>query len=160
MSVEHYREAMALLEAQGRGLRVRFPAEDASIEKVEAGLAVTLPDDYKQMLRDVGILMARGFEVDGIGRNGLDPSAPDNILGSVVKERAQGRISDTMVAIMSSGYGPVFVLDCADTARTGEAPVLLVPLEGHRSPDVERVADSFGAFLLGEVRAAVGRGAA
>ena len=68
--------------------------------------------------------------------------------------RSDGTLLKTMIMILQSGYGPFFVLDCGKTDETGEAPVYELSLEGIRG-ERKRVADSFGTFLLDEVKVVV-----
>ena len=69
---------------------------------------------------------------------------------SVARER--GQISQTMVRVMSSGYGPEFCIECGLINADGEAPVYLVPADGDMQ-NATKEADSFGEFLLKEVTA-------
>jgi hypothetical protein len=127
------------------------------IDALAEYLSVVLPDDYRAALADFGILSFRGATIYGVGVRGVPSDAAPSAGWITMLHRREGLIADGMVEIMSAGDGPVFVLDCAKTAGTGEAPVVMIPLEGHRSPDVETVAPSFGAFLLGQVRASLDR---
>jgi hypothetical protein len=161
MSGAEYWEAISMTEAQGWEPAVRFPASASTIAELERRLGITLPEDYKQMLRDVGLLMSNAHDTHGIGRVGLDGGGGRSVLQLTSEGRENGHLAPTMVLIMGSGYGPQFVLDCADTARTGEAPVRMISAGGYQV-ETETVADSFGAFLLGaflldEVRAALDR---
>lgn len=156
MSMRHYREAVELMQASGREELLRLPQPEPIVDELERKLAVSLPEDYKQMVRDFGILGFQGFEIDGVGSGGVEAEGAPAVAWATLKRREKGLLSPTMVKIMSSGYGPEFVLDCAETPRTGEAPVHMVSLGGQQD-DMEKVADSFGEFLLNEVRAAVER---
>ncbi|MEL6475537.1 MAG: SMI1/KNR4 family protein, partial [Pseudomonadota bacterium] len=58
---------------------------------------------------------------------------------------------DKMVRIMASGYGPFYVIDCEYVDQDGESPVFLVDQLGY-AVSRERVANSFGEFLLTEMK--------
>lgn len=153
MSVEHYRQAISLLEWDGRLNKRRFPQNNDAIEELEADLDVNLPPSYKAMLRDFGILIYRGGEIIyGLGRDGVRGEGGSGTWFQTKMARDQKQISPTMVLIMSSGYGPEFCIECAEVLPDGESPIFLVPAEGSQA-GVERVADSFGEFLLKEVKA-------
>ncbi|MDO5612459.1 MAG: SMI1/KNR4 family protein [Paracoccus sp. (in: a-proteobacteria)] len=149
--MEHYRRAISLLEKWGRLDRLQSPQTSDTIDLLEVALQVKLPPSYRAMLQDFGILIYRGGEIIyGIGLNGVKGEGGSGVWFQTEVARARGQISQTMVCIMSSGYGPEFCIECAERQPNGESPVYLVPAAGY-PVGLEKVADSFGEFLLKEV---------
>lgn len=91
-----------------------------------------------------------GTTVYGLGETGLDGRSAPSVVFTTDRSRKAGEISSTMVRIMASGYGPFFVLECAEIDDQDEAPVYEIPMTGYQD-GIEKVADSFGEFLLNEV---------
>ncbi len=86
----------------------------------------------------------------GLGKTGVFGNSAPNVV-FVTKDRIENsEISQSMIEIMPSGYGPFFVIDCSKMDADGEAPVYLVSAGGYEV-ECEKVADSFGEFLLNEV---------
>lgn len=154
MSFEKYREALELLRTSGLKLLVSFPQPPEVIAEVERQLGHPLPASYKLMLSEHGMLIFPGRDFYGIGRRGLEGTSLQTVLANAKHFRAEGTLSDKMVTILQSGYGPYFVLDCGEMDKDEEAPVYELTLEGVRG-DKKKVADSFGAFLLDEVKMVV-----
>nr|WP_272874795.1 SMI1/KNR4 family protein [Agrobacterium tumefaciens] len=125
-------------------------ATDADIVAIEARLGVRLPPSYKAMLTQFGTLSFEGIEVYGWTRSGLDGKSIPNVVFATEDDRKRGLVSDQMVNFMVAGYGPTFVLDCAEISADGEAPVYEIPAGGIKRGK-DRLADTFGAFFLAEV---------
>ncbi len=56
-----------------------------------------------------------------------------------------------MIPFLTAGYGPFYVMDCAEMNTDGEAPVYEVSTGGYTNGK-DKLADSFGEFLRNEVR--------
>lgn len=152
--IASYRRAVSLLEDRKLFIR-RFPQDAAVVEALGRALGVTLPPSYATMLRECGLMLYSGGDIIyGIGLGAYDTKGGSGVHFLTLTARRQGRIGPTMVRIMSSGYGPEFCLECAEADAHGEAPVYLVPANGDLGA-AERVAESFGAFLLQEVETAI-----
>jgi len=150
MTIELYRKAVRLLEESGELSSLRFPATQADIQGLEERLGVPLPESYKAMLKEFGIMMFLRATVYGVGRSGFDTKGGSGVLFQTEVARKREQITPTMVRIMSSGYGSEFCIECNEMKPGGEAPIYLVPADGDLEK-AERIADSFGAFLLNEV---------
>ena len=151
MTIELYRQAVQLLEESDELGPLRFPVLSDDINALEKRLGVPLPESYRAMLEDFGIMMFLGETIYGIGKSGFDTKGGSGVLFQTEVARKRGQITPTMVRILSSGYGPEFCIECAEMQPSGEAPVYLVPADGDLDK-VKKVADSFGAFLLNEVQ--------
>lgn len=102
------------------------------------------------MLSDFGALEFATTEIYGWLSQGIDAEFATNVVYTTERERRDGRISGTMVPFLTSGYGPFFVIECAEIGVDGEAAIYEISPAGyHRGKD--RLADSFGAFLIEEV---------
>ena len=148
--MEEYEKAIILIAREKIKILVKFPATDELVEDLETRLGVALPKSYKKMLGEFGILLFGGRMIYGIGKNGLEGDAAPNVVFATKDRRENGEITDQMVEVMPSGYGPYFVIDCAEMNDQAEAPVYEIDEAGYRHGK-RRIADSFGEFLLGEV---------
>lgn len=150
MTIQAYDTAISLLEINGRLSKRRFPQQPGAIQDLAEALSVGLPKSYQTMLGEFGILLFGGRMIYGIGKNGIEGNAAPNVVFATTDRRKNGEITDQMVEIMPSGYGPYFVIDCAEMDSRAEAPVYEIDEAGHQHGK-RKVADSFGEFLLGEV---------
>ncbi len=150
MSLSDYRSAIEKLRDNGVKIDYQMPASDDLIRALEERLGVDLPISYKAMLSEFGILGFGGNDFYGLGRTGLDGKNAPSVVFTTERSRKEGEISDTMVRIKASGYGPCFVIDCAQSTSPGEAAIYELDERG-LSYGSERVADSFGTFLLEDV---------
>lgn len=149
MSVAAYDAAIRKLRSHGIEPDFRIPASGDLIAGLEARLGVVLPPSYRKMLSEFGILGFDAQDIYGLGLTGLDARNAPSVLATE-DERRRGLITDQMIWIMSSGYGPIFVIDCAERREDGECPVYEVSTGGYKTGKA-RVAESFGDFLMAEV---------
>ncbi|PYE85160.1 SMI1/KNR4 family protein [Phyllobacterium leguminum] len=150
MSEQTYREAIRLLQNNGlHPLKVRRPALE-DIILLERRLNVRLPRSYRAMLLDFGLLQVESISIAGIGNAGLDGTTSSSVVFSTEKDRRNGLITDTMIQIGVTGYGPFYFIDCAEIDANGEAPVWEAQGNGV-SYGKAKIANSFGDFLLNEV---------
>lgn len=152
--MKNYEEAIRRLRDAGIEIFSTVSATSADIAAIEARLGVSLPLSYRAMLSQFGIMSFEGIEVYGWTPSGVDGKSIPNVVFATEEDRKKGLISDQMVDFMVAGYGPTFVLDCAETGTDGEAPVYEIPAGGIKHGK-DRLADSFGAFLLKEVERVV-----
>ncbi|OLP44977.1 hypothetical protein BJF95_05215 [Rhizobium oryziradicis] len=151
MTEQAYREALKLLKENGLDpLPVKCPSYE-DIMRLEQRLNVQLPNSYRTMLLELGLLQVESIDIAGIGNSGLEGKNASNIVFATEKDRAEGLISGSMVRIGTSGYGPFYFIDCGELDGRGEAPVWEAPGNGV-SHGKDRIADSFDDFLLREVR--------
>lgn len=150
MSIDDYEKAIGLLKDRSIDIFSGTGATDADIVAIEARLGVRLPPSYKAMLTQFGTMSFEGIEVYGWTRSGLDGKSIPNVVFATEDDRKRGLISDQMVDFMVAGYGPTFVLDCAEIGAEGEAPVYEISAGGIKRGK-DRLADTFGTFFLAEV---------
>lgn len=151
MSILHYKSAIDLMSENGIESLVKVPSSAGDVRRLEERLGHSLPPSYKAMLSDYGILSFEGRMIYGLGRAGMDVASVPNVVFATETLRQGGEIDDKMVRIMASGYGPFYVIDCEYVDQDGESPVFLVDQLGY-SVSRERVANSFGEFLLTEMK--------
>lgn len=157
MSVAAYREAMDLLASEEAEELSVFKLDGASPEQVaelERLLGLPMPESYRTMLLECGILMFSPHSISGIGKNGVIGSNAGSVHWRTMKGREDGELSEQMIYIMNAGYGPHFVLDCGQPGAGGEASVFEIHPAGYRHGS-DKLAESFGDFLLVEVKAAI-----
>lgn len=153
MTIEKYLTAIRKINANDIEIYPQLddlPTKKELIEELEKRLLVSLPLSYRKMLEDFGILGFEGQTFYGLGKLGLDGKGGSGVVFQTEVARGRGQISENMVRILSSGYGPEFVIDCAQMDADGEAPVFEVAASGYKD-GMKKVADSFGEFLLNEV---------
>lgn len=155
MSEKFYEEAIELIKKHDLDpMPIKRPSVE-DLATLEQRLGVRLPNSYRRMLLDFGILMVDSITISGIGNDGIVGTNSYNVVFATETSRKEGLITDTMVEIGVAGYGPFFFIDCAELDENGEAPVYEAPANGvHNGKD--RLADSFGEFLLNEIRSLTG----
>jgi hypothetical protein len=144
-------EAIARMRASGHRIKSTGGIDAETVAACEAWLGVGLPISYRQFLGLLGALSFRSLEIYGFTRGGFAAPSVPSFLFVTKSARDRGEIGARDVAVMSSGFGPCFVLSTADMGPDHECPVRLAVsdpageyTEGH---------ESFGAFFLHEVKA-------
>ncbi len=151
MTVASYKMAKLDLEGAGVDCLTANGAKVEELRELEKLLNCPLTNSYREMLLDTGVLGFEGQFVSGIGRDGLRGSNYGNVWFATINSREKEEIGPKMIWIMPSGYGPDFVLDCGQLDQRGEAPVYEINELGYKH-GMRKVADSFGEFLLNEVK--------
>jgi hypothetical protein len=155
MTESLYNQAVILLQENEIPLIRVDGADQDTIKSLETEISVSLPKSYKRLLSQFGLLGFEGNMISGIGRNGIKGDNFGSVYFSTMQLRHSKEIAPNMVHVMPSGYGPYFVIDCAQIDQLGEAPVYEINERGY-SHGMKKVADSFGEFLLNEVKMALG----
>ena len=150
VSVEAAVEAIELCEHHAESF-FAGPRGDL-IAAAEAALGLSLPPSYRTFVSRLGAGSIGAFEVYGVTRVPFSGVVPDAV-GLTLQDRAgPSRLPSTLLVIGSDGMGGDYVLD---TAKGIEPPVEVwqggVSVEGQA---LERVADSFGTWLLANVQLA------
>lgn len=146
-----FEAALELVHRFGLAPFVAGPQTAEAVTALERRLNVGLPPSYKAMLRQFGTISFGGVEVYGLARfGGLDAQSIPNVVFATESEQAAGCITPSMVHVMASGYGPIYVLDCSEPDGFGEVPIYEIALGGV-AHGRDRLAPSFGEFILGEV---------
>ncbi|PCK86509.1 glucan synthesis protein [Rhizobium sophoriradicis] len=149
MSTVMYDDAIRSLRDNGIDILGTKSATEEDLKQIETRLGVSLPVSYKKMLSEYGALEFDAVEIYGWLSQGIDAKFITNVVYATERERADGRISETMIPFLTAGYGPFFVMDCAEMNADGEAPVYEA---GGYANGKDKLADSFGEFLCNEVR--------
>lgn len=153
MSVDDIRKAYKLMESSGEEIEVIGGGSKELISAAEVFLGVTFPDDYRYFLEKFGALSFEAEEFYGITKSGLKAKSVPSVIFATMAARDRGDISNSMINVKSSGYGPSF---CIDTSGNGDsAPVVEVGLSFKRDGVKVQVAKSFGEFFLNEIERAV-----
>ncbi|WP_309506049.1 SMI1/KNR4 family protein [Rhizobium sp. PRIMUS64] len=151
MSTAMFDDAIRSLRDNGIDILGTRSATEEDLKQIETQLGVSLPVSYKKMLSEYGALEFDTIEIYGWLSQGIDAKFITNVVYATERERADGRISETMIPFLTAGYGPFFVMDCAEMNADGEAPVYEVSAGGY-AIGKDKIADSFGEFLRNEVR--------
>lgn len=150
MSTVVYDDAIRSLRDNGIDILGTKSATEEDLKQIETRLGVSLPVSYKKMLSEYGALEFDTVEIYGWLSQGIDAKFITNVVYATERARADGRISETMIPFLTAGYGPFFVMDCAEMNSDGEAPVYEVSVGGYANGK-DKLADSFGEFLRNEV---------
>lgn len=150
MSSNQFASAIEKLKNAQISIDEPRPQTDQTIKALENRLGVLLPISYKKMLYEFGNLGFGPVEFYGITKGGFDAMGAPNVVFLTEKSRLRNEISDQMVYIMASGYGPFFVIDCNERNAIGESPILEIDEFGFNTGS-KRAFDSFGEFCLHEV---------
>jgi hypothetical protein len=120
------------------------------VAAAESALGVALPPSYRRFVETLGAGNIGSFEVYGLISQPFDGPIPDAVWATLTSRRGPSQLPPSMVVIGDDGMGGEYVLD---TAKGPEPPVE-VWYGGASTPGdvLERVAESFGAFLLDGVR--------
>lgn len=155
MSIEDIKKAHKLMEDSGEEIEVIGGASEDIISKAEAFLGVCFPDDYRYFLEKYGALAFEAEEFYGITKDGLEAKSVPSVVFATKVARDRGDISERMINIKSSGYGPNFCIDVSGDDSGTPAPVVEVDLSFKRDGIKKQVAESFGEFFLNEIERAV-----
>lgn len=120
------------------------------VAPAESALGVALPPSYRCFVERLGAGSISPFEVYGLISEPFDGPIPDAVWATLNSRRGPSQLPPSMVVIGDDGMGGEYGLD---TAQGPEPPVEVWYGGASTSGDVlERVAESFGAFLLDGVR--------
>jgi hypothetical protein len=76
------------------------------ITRLELRLGVQLPNSYSKCLEDFGVFIADSLELAGLGLKGLDGTDFTSVVFATETLRSRGIITNSMVYISATGYGP------------------------------------------------------
>jgi hypothetical protein len=150
MSIAMYDDAIRSLRENGIDILATESATEDDLKQIESRLGLKLPVSYRKMLSEFGALEFDTIEIYGWLAQGIDAKFITNVVHATERERAEGRINNTMVPFLTAGYGPFYVMECAEMSTDGEAPIYEVSAGGYKS-GTDKLADSFGEFLRNEV---------
>ncbi|WP_444940913.1 SMI1/KNR4 family protein [Microbulbifer sp. ZKSA004] len=132
-----------------------LPESSQHIKEVEEALKVILPKSYKYFLDKYGNLSFDGETFYGLTKSGKAATAAPSVIFVTNTLRQRGDLSDSMIAIKTSGYGPNFCIDLSEVDEHGEGPVYEVPLSFKRTGDKTKLSENFADFFYDEIKAAV-----
>ncbi|HRH96450.1 MAG TPA: SMI1/KNR4 family protein [Prosthecobacter sp.] len=119
------------------------------IEKAEQVLHLKFPPTYRRFLSEFGCGGVEGFELYGIiGENFENSGIPDAIWYTL-QLRKSIHLDLRLVVIAVAGDGCFYAIDTSDNDCEGEGSVSIYSIDGSTR---EKVASSFGAFLLKQVQ--------
>lgn len=127
-------------------------ADDFQIAEFESLLGIIFPQTYKAFLSKYGAMSFCGDTYYGITSKGKDEAQVPCIQFITNSARARGDVSNRMVVIKSSGYGPVYSIDADTIGSIGEPVIVETKLSYKRTKEKRVVADNYGAFLLSEIK--------
>ena len=147
--------AVQLMEKSGEEISSLPPSSDMQIKEAEEYLKIVFPPSYKAFLKKFSCMSFEAEEFYGITNSGINANAVPSVIFATHAARARGDISESMIKIKTSGYGPNFCIDMSELNSEGEGAVYEVPLSYKRDGEKTKVADSFADFFYDEIKAAV-----
>lgn len=144
MSIEDVKRAIEILNDHGGG---DFEGKKSPelISAAEKKLNVQFPPSYRFFLEELGCGDIEGLEFYGVINEDFENSSVPDAIWLTLSQRNAG-LPLEYVVVYSGGEGTLFVLDTTQS-EAGEHPVYAC-----RSNAIqEKVASSFGTFLLNEL---------
>lgn len=155
MDIEDLKKAHKIMKDSGEEIEVIGGASEDMISKAEVFLGVRFPEDYRYFLEKYGALAFEAEEFYGITKDGLEAKSVPSVIFATKAARDRGDISERMIIIKSSGYGPSFCIDTSGDSSSTSVPVVEVDFSFKRGGIKKQVAESFGEFFLNEIEKAV-----
>ena len=153
MSVERVNLAIELMQNSGENIISTGSVSDELILNAEIRLGVKFPKDYIYFLKKYGSLFFADEMFYGLTKLGFDSESVPCIIFATESARKLGEISNKMIYIKASGYGPLFCLDLENVSEG--APVKEVPNSNKEYKDTSVIANNFGEFFYNEIKLAV-----
>ncbi|CAG9001018.1 MAG: hypothetical protein CENE_03026 [Candidatus Celerinatantimonas neptuna] len=120
----------------------------ALIEKAELALNLKFPPSYRIFLKTLGCGDIEGLEFYGLIDGNFESSSVPNAIWLTLYERKASALPDHLVLIYGVDDGTFYAVDTKITGLNGENPIVRYRADGV----TEKVADSFGSFLLSELK--------
>ncbi|WP_375580438.1 SMI1/KNR4 family protein [Marivirga tractuosa] len=131
------------------------PAEHTLIAEIEKELDTRFPLSYIHFLIKYGNLSFFGETFYGTTQKGMQATSAPSVLFVTKNNRALGQLSERMIAIKSSGYGPIFAIDMSEADQYGEGKIVEVALGYKITGEKKVLANSFAEFFYSEIENAI-----
>lgn len=148
MSIQQYEQARELIERAGGG-DFEGPKPESLVAKAENVLGVVFPPSYRHFLLQMGCGDFNGLEIYGLIGDNFEESTVPNGIWLTLHQRRAINLPPSCIIIGDGGDGNFYAIDTNRVHADGESPVIRVSIDGKYR---ERVADSFGNYLLDSVR--------
>lgn len=152
MNGNEIEEADKLMRASGYPIRASGGIDDVTINAMEERLGCKFSHSYRTFLQRYGRLAFLSVEFYGFTKDGFEAQKAPSAIWVTEVNRERGEIDKDMVAIMSTGFGPYFVLSTREMDPEGECPVVVA---GDNVPEDYRNLGNFGEFFLSEIKSAL-----
>ncbi|MCH8498305.1 MAG: SMI1/KNR4 family protein [Marinobacter sp.] len=146
--------AIDLITSSGEEFDCTGGVSTSDISDAENFLNTKFPDDYVYFLKHYGSFSFESEEFYGVTKDGVISESVPSVIFTTKVARARGDISNDMIKIKSSGYGPSYCIDLS-LAESGNSPVVEVALSFKRDGEKKMVAKSFSEFFLNEIKNAL-----
>jgi hypothetical protein len=156
MSQRDYDAAKHIIDEHTSEAHFVGPRQPEIVDAAEATLGLRFPPTYRQFVSEFGAGSLHGHETYGVIDQDWEATVPDGV-GLTLRDRENFQLPPAFIVIGDSDDGDRYVLDTSQTDADGEAPVLrwMPGVRPDEAGPPERLADSFGSFLLEELRFAV-----
>jgi hypothetical protein len=151
MSMQQYEKAIKMIEKAGGG-DFEGAKPEALVAQAEAALDLKFPPSYRRFLLELGCGCINGMEVFGLISDNFERSTVPNGIWLTLNERKSIALDPAYVIVGDGGDGTYYSLDTRHVDGAGEGPVIRLSVDGNQC---EKIADSFGSYLLNAVSAVV-----
>ncbi len=145
MSLQDLGDAFAIIDAYTGTKRFMGPRPVELVEKAERVLGIPLPPTYRKFVSELGAGSVGGLEFYGITQDDFESASVPNGIWLTLNDRRELGLPTHLIIVYSDGMGGLCALDSTGANAQGEYPV--VRWTGLYSPEAERIAPDFGAFL-------------
>ena len=137
-------------QSRGRFLGSRDPALVAA---AETAIGSIFPPTYREFVMRKGAGYFAGIEFYGVTGDNFETSEIPNGIWLTLQLRREGAIPLNLLVIADAGDGAYY---CLDLRAEGECPVVIYEPAIPATPQhLEKVAENFGEFFLGQVQQAL-----
>ncbi|NTS77888.1 SMI1/KNR4 family protein [Catenovulum sp. SM1970] len=145
--------AIRMMEQSGEEILVHGGASEELILAAESRLGIKFPQDYRYFLRKYGALCFESEEFYGLTKYGLQSKSIPCAIFATESAIKLGDISNKMIKVKSTGYGPIFCIDL--TGEYENSPVVETELSFKREDRKHLVAQCFADFFYKEIERAI-----
>jgi len=151
MTLEVINSAVKLAQSSGIKFMCFGRVETSIVNAYEQTLGVDFPKSFRFFLENFGRISFGSRDIYGVVKDGFNQSSVPNFYWFTKVLRERSDISNSMVVIGTSGFGPHIILETGKMDSDNECPVCLV----RKTEIIEDLAPSFGIFLSDEIKAEI-----
>lgn len=151
LSIDHYKQAIAIMESDVTKYSILGPRPEELVAKAEKELGLHFASQYRDFLLRFGTAHIGYHEIYGVIDDDFENSSVPDAIWYTLVERHKGdvRLPSHLVIISDTGDGGLLCLDFKRLTNDSEPTVVhYEPGLADKSQTYEVVAADFGDFLL------------
>lgn len=154
--MENLTRAIRLIQENESQADFVGPRDEDIVSRAEQAIGGMFPPTYRVFLKELGCGSFAGDEFYGVINDNFTNSSVPNGIWLTLDERSRGNVRSNHIIVAETGDGGYYVLDNSTKDSNGEHPVVAwYPGMSQLSTSVQRVADTFGSFLLERTTSAI-----